>query len=387
VPWAALIFVIRPFGQQFFVLLERDLKFKTLAKIEVVASLASTTAAITAAASGAGVYALILGTLVRAGVWSALLIIQSWSPGAWRPQLHFRARDVRGYLGFGLYQMGERSVSFLYLNVDYLLIGRFLSIEALGAYSLAYQLVLKPVSVFNPIITRVAFPAFAKRQSDDDALRRGYVEMMKAIAFVVAPVMVALAATAPVLVPVLFGDKWHRSVVLIQILALVGLLSALGNPVGSVMLAKNRPDVGFKMNVASLIVMTGALLVAVQAGLTAVAWTEAAVIFVAVLAWAAIIGNALSLQLRSMIAPLVSPLLYAASVGCLMLAVRDPLEAKISSDIAVALLTLLVGALTYLLLVVRFERPYVQQLRALFDGRRQTDSNVLGVPEPASNRT
>jgi O-antigen/teichoic acid export membrane protein len=380
-PWAGLTFLIRPLGQQFFVLLERDLRFKELARIEILAAAAGAIVAITAAAEGAGVWALIWGVLAKSIVWSALLLLQGLP--SWRPYRHFRASDLRGYLGFGLYQMGERCVTFLYLNVDYLLIGRFLGIEALGAYSLAYQLVLKPVSVFNPIITRVAFPAFAKRQGNDRALRQGYIEMMRAIGFAVAPVMIALAATAPALVPALFGQQWHRSVVLIEILAFVGLLSAVGNPVGSVMLAKNRPDVGFKMNVASVIVMTGVLLVAVHAGLTIVAFAEVGVVFALGLVWAAIIKRTLALPLRQMLAPLVSPLLYAAIAGCLMLGVREVLARVGASDITVVLLTLFIGALAYTLLIVAFERAYLLQLRTLFRSGHTTDSSALPLSKVA----
>jgi lipopolysaccharide exporter len=380
VPLAALIFVIRPFGQQFFVLLERDLNFRVLARIEVAAALTSTAAAITAAVAGAGVFALILGTLVQASVWSTLLIGRSLRAGAWRPKLHFRFDDVRGYLGFGLYQMGDRSVNFLSSNVDYLLIGRFLGIEALGAYSLAYQLVVKPVSALNPVVTRVAFPAFARRQNDDVSLRRGYLEMIRLIAFALMPGFVALSVTAPVLVPVLFGSRWHSAVVLIEILAFMALLRSLTNPVGSLMLARNRPDIGFKFNVVLLAVMAGALFWAVHTDLKTVAIVETAVVAAAFLAWNVIVRRTLALSLRDYFGAILSPLLFTGVAACLMLAARDVLANHVGGAPTLAL-TLLLGAGVYLALLIGLERSYVRRLVGLFLMRNRVDLNSPTVQE------
>lgn len=47
-----------------------------------------------------------------------------------------------------------------------ILIGSFIGAEALGIYNLAYQIVTLPVLKINPIITRVAFPVFAKNKHE-----------------------------------------------------------------------------------------------------------------------------------------------------------------------------------------------------------------------------
>jgi O-antigen/teichoic acid export membrane protein len=380
-PLAALVFLIRAFGQQFFVLFEREMQFKSLAKIEVASSAVSTAAAIAAAASGAGVYALIVATLTQSTVWSVLLVIRGWR--AWRPSFHFRIADVRGYLGFGLYQMGDRSVNFLSSNVDYLLIGRFLGVDALGAYSLAYQLVVKPVASFNPIVTRVAFPAFARRQDNEVALRNGYLEMIRLIAFALTPALVALAATAPVLVPVLFGDKWNSAIVLIEILALTGLLRALSNPVGSLFLAKDRPDIGFKVNVGILAVMTAALYAAVQVSLTTVAVVETAVVAAAFFLWILIVRKMLSLSIRRYAEALVSPLLYAAIAGCVMRGVVEMVPNNISGQATALFAALLGGASVYILLTVAFERPYLRRLVSLFRSSKVPGHPLGPLPEQA----
>jgi O-antigen/teichoic acid export membrane protein len=118
------------------------------------------------------VYALIYAQLAVASVKAAQLAFYGWR--RWTPKLRLRRRDLKGFVGFGLYQMGERTIYYWSSNIDYVLIGRFLGPEQLGLYTIAYQLVVMPVSRLAPVLTRVAFPVFAKRQHDDAALRRGF---------------------------------------------------------------------------------------------------------------------------------------------------------------------------------------------------------------------
>jgi O-antigen/teichoic acid export membrane protein len=366
-PWAALIFLIRPIGQQFQVLFERELRFDLLARVEVASAAVGMSVAVTAAALGAGAFSLVWGALTQAAVAAACLASFGWT--IWRPQRRLVGRDLRGYVGFGMYQMGERTVNYLSANVDYLLIGRFLGVEALGVYSIAYQVVVKPLLQFNPIVTRVAFPAFAKRQDDDGAIQRGYVEMIRLIAFVVVPLLTAIAITAPFFVPAVFGAQWHRTIVLIQILAILGIFKALANPVGSVLLAKNRPDVGFKFNLALFVLMASALLIAVQSGLKAVAVTEACVAAVSFTAWLVILRRTIGLSIRAFWEALKIPVLYTLIMSAMMISVALSLDLAVQKDTPVLVAALAVGFLTYGMLCAIFSRPYLSELSALFRDR------------------
>jgi lipopolysaccharide exporter len=242
----AVIFLVTPLGQQFQILLQKELKFNRLAKIEVAAASVNTAIAIGLAFSGFGVYSLIFGQLFATAAKVALLCCVGWK--RWHPSLYFAKRDLKGYLSFGFYQMGERSINYLNSNLDYLLIGSMLGASALGYYTLAYNLIIKPLSIINPVITNVAFPVFSLIQNETEKLQKGYLKVLQLLATVNFPLMVGLAVVAPLAVPVIFGEQWLPSVVLIQILTIVGLLRSIGNPVGALLLAKGRADLGFKWN-------------------------------------------------------------------------------------------------------------------------------------------
>jgi lipopolysaccharide exporter len=220
--------------------------------------------AIILAFGGMGVFSLIWGQL--AGALLRVLFLCYWGMGHWKPCWHFYSQDLKRYISFGLYQMGERTVNYFNSNLDYILIGSLLGAKSLGYYTLAYNLVLKPSSIINPILTRVAFPIFAKVQKDAGRLKRGYLKVLQLLSLINFPIMAGLAVVAPVAVPLIFGKQWLPSIILIQILTIVGLLCSTGNPIGALLLAKGRADLGFKWNIALTITQIPGLYLGARLG-------------------------------------------------------------------------------------------------------------------------
>lgn len=268
---ASLICLITPIGQQFQILMQKELEFERLAKIEVLALIVNFIISILSAICGYGVLALIWGQLSQSICRSALFACLSWNK--WHPELHYQYNDVKKYLSFGIYQMGEKSINYLSANIDYVIIGKFLDPHALGAYTLAYQIVMIPLTKINPILTKVAFPVFAKKQIDNKALQRGYLEMIKIIAIISFPLLVTLAISSPVFVPLAFGAQWESTVRLIQILSICGIMKTLGNPTGSILLAKGKADVGFKMNLIIFILNFIVFMIVAPYGVYAIAYS------------------------------------------------------------------------------------------------------------------
>ncbi|HET8701405.1 MAG TPA: MOP flippase family protein [Nitrococcus sp.] len=261
---AALAFLIIPFGQQFEVLLQKELRFKPLCTIEIAATVLGVGVAIGTALIGFNVLALIFGQLANNAVKSLGLAAIGWRD--WRPGLHFRRADLPGYLGFGLYQMASNSINFFNSRVDQLLLGILLGAQALGFYSMAWNLAIQPVNRINPILTRVAFPVFAKVQHDQPRLRRGYLLVIRLVSVINFPLLLGLAATAPVLVPIVFGNQWQASVPLVQVLALAALLRTVANPVGALLLSQGRADMEFYFNALKVFFQLPCLLVAAWLG-------------------------------------------------------------------------------------------------------------------------
>lgn len=360
IAWAALLFVVSPFGQQFQVLLQKELRFDQLAVVEVLSTLIETTTAIFLAFSVLGVWSLVYGQL--AGTLSKALMLISIGLREWQPQLHFSLKDLKGYLSFGIYQMGERTTNYFSTNIDYLLIGRFLGAEILGIYSVAFRLIILPVSKINPILTRVALPIFAMRQNDDAVLRRGYLELSKMLAVTMFPLLMGLAVTAPVAVPAIYGEKWKGAVLLTQILVPVGLLRAIANPSASVLLAEGRADISFKWNAFVAITNLSVFWFMVRYGVYGIAWSFTCLSLIYFVLGRMIMQYVVGLQWREYIAALARPAISAIIMSASVYLGYLILVSRVTANGLILALLASMGTVVYVATLFTLDRQLLRYL-------------------------
>jgi O-antigen/teichoic acid export membrane protein len=266
---AAFVFLITPAGQMFFTLLTKECKFKTLSKIGIAAEVLNSVVTIGLALLQFGVLSLILGQLITS-VFTVCIYFLVFRK-TWLPKCHFEINDIKSYFSFGAFQMGERTLNYLFANIDYIIVGRLLGPAALGFYTLAYQTMITPLTKVNPIITRVAYPVFSKIQNDDAKMRAGFCKVITYISTMTFPMLAGMLVVAPEFTKLVYGANWEPSIVVLQIFCLVGVVKSLGNPVGSVLLAKGRPDIGFYFNLFSVVIIAITVIIGVHWGITGVA--------------------------------------------------------------------------------------------------------------------
>ncbi len=273
---ASTIFIVGPLGQQFQVLFERDLRFRRLAAIEIAALTISAAIGIVLAVRGWGVWSLVWSSVLLSALKSLALTAAGWR--LWRPMLRFVPRECGRFLHFGAYQMGERTVNLAGQHLDKLVIGYLLGPGPLGYYELAYRFISRPYQIINSLFTRVAFPVFAAVQTDRERLRKGYLELIEAIGAVTIPVYFAMLVLAEPMVGVQLGPGYEATAALLRILSIAGLAFAITNPVGSLLLACGRADIGFWVNVVRTTLIIAGVWVGSRWGLTGLAWSLVAVV-------------------------------------------------------------------------------------------------------------
>lgn len=242
----AVTFIISGVGNQYSVLLQKELQFNVMAKISIISMLLGFIVSVGLAIRGHGVYALVYSSLVNStagSVFNILIGIKSY-----RPSLIYRHQEIMPMITFGMFQMGEKSLNFINSQFDVILIGKLLGTEALGIYTVSKNLSTRPAQVINPIITKVTFPIMAKVQDDVVKLRAIYLKTINYLSSVNFPVYILLAILAKPIILILFGEKWQDSIIILQILSVYGAIRSTGNPVGSLLLAKGRADMGFYWN-------------------------------------------------------------------------------------------------------------------------------------------
>jgi O-antigen/teichoic acid export membrane protein len=270
--------------------------------------------------------------------------------------------DLDGYLGFGMYQVGERTVNYFSANVDRLIIGRFLGASALGYYSLAYQLITFPLMRLNPAVTQVALPTLSKLQHDSALLRRGYLKVVSFIATVSFPILAGIFLVAPQFVELVYGKTWLPAVAVIRILCAVGALKALGNPIGSLLLSRGRADIGFYWNVLGLVAMSSANYIGVRWGIEGAAYgtlvVAAFILFPAefYLRWVVV-----GMRARPYLSSLKSPLIATAGMMGLVW-IASPLW-KAAPPLASLVCFVCAGVLLYVVAMWSLDRQLCVEIR------------------------
>ena len=269
-PVFGIIVIALAISQPFFALLQREIKFKEIAIVEAVAGLVGLLVAAAMALMNYGIWSLISGQLALATIKAAIysFIASSLIRFEWKIHWH----DLSTALRFGNFQMGERLLNFFGWNIDKIIVGRILGDQALGVYSVAYQLVLRPFSILNPIFTRVALPLLSRVQDDDVRLARGYLDMVCTIALISFPIYLLMILARESIIRFLLGEKWANASDLIAILGGLGFVFSLGNPIGCLLLAKGRADLGFYYNLIAVIIYTLAIAIGSCFGIKGVAY-------------------------------------------------------------------------------------------------------------------
>ena len=355
------VIVLTALGQQFCVLAEKNFRFATLVQNEVLSGLSGFVVCIASAFAGAGIYALVSGSLVAAAIGSLL----AWwrLSGIHRPRWHFDFNETRDYLRIGSYLVGENAAATLVRQSDVFIGGLFVGPAALGLYSLPRDLSLRLAMAVNPAVTRIGFPVMSRLKNDITALKDVYLQTLRMTASINFPMYVALGVFASELVALLYGPRWMTATDLLRTLAVWGLVRSIGNPVGSLLYAVGRARRAFWWNLGQLVLLPLAYLVAARGwgttGLAvALAVTQVALI---VPAWWLLVRPCCGATLQEYFGQMTAPLAASVFAGGLAWGITRDL------DHGTVRLTLggITGGVAYLAMSYWLNRQWVETMATL----------------------
>jgi PST family polysaccharide transporter len=341
-------------------LLQKKLKFRQHALPDILSTLGNGVVAVTFAFLGYGVWSLVAGHLAGSVVRTA----SRWRLLPWIPRFRFSTERARALFGYGVYILLFELLGVLAFYADQWMVGILLGTAQLGYYMIAMRMPELVTQNFCMVLTKVLFPTFSVIQNDRERLTRGFHTAMKYTAFVTVPAGVGLAAVAPELVPLLFGDQWHAAIVLTQVLALVGTVATLYWSAGDVFKAIGRPDLTTKLLVIeALYAFPLILLVTLQyrvAVMAALARLLAVSITAALRLWLA--SRFLQFPMRTLYHTLHTPLLGAGAMFGAIYLWRQLAESWPPAFVLATSIAL--GGLTYLIVVWFIQREYLIEARA-----------------------
>ena len=255
----SLSFLVSALGATQQNLMLREMDFKRVEVLPMIAALFGGFAAVIAAIYGAGAWAIIVQQVVTV-IMTTILV---WMRSEWRPRFAFSGASLRDLGGFSAYMLGQRILWYVQVNGDRFLIGRFLGTSALGIYAVAYNTMLVPASKLGGPLQRVFSPAFSRIQDEPERIAATWARVARLIAAVSVPALGGLVVVAPDFVPLVLGAHWEKAVPVVQILAWVGIVQAVQVINMDILLARGRSRTMFRF----AIVVTAAHLAAFTIGL------------------------------------------------------------------------------------------------------------------------
>ncbi|WP_336626683.1 MULTISPECIES: MOP flippase family protein [unclassified Microbacterium] len=255
----AVVFVVSPFAQVPRGVLERDLRFRSVALTELAFTLAYAVLSILAAYFDAGAFGVLVSYVFAVIIRSACLVLLARS--AFRLEFHFKFAETRRFLSFGVFQSLDSLISFASANAGTLVVGRVVSPSALGGYNLATTYAVNFPARVNTILTRVAFPVLSQVQNSRTRLAAGSASVISAAAILNGPILFGLIAAGPTFVVAVFGSSWLWVTPVLQVLALAGYTRAVGNPMGAILMAADRMKLGALVNLVKSIVSIAIIVV------------------------------------------------------------------------------------------------------------------------------
>ena len=337
-------------------LLRRELGFDRLTRVRIAASISDAIAKLVAAYLGAHghpalrIWCFAIGPLAGGVVTS--IGIQLCRP--WRPALAFDRAVAAVALRYGVQVAGGELLYFIYTSADYLVVGAAWGKAAVGAYRLAYELVLDVVRLISLVTAEVAFPAFARLATERQRAGELLIRFTRQNAIALAPVVVFLAVEAGDLLAVLYPPLGPAATTAARVLCVVGGLRVLSFVLPAMLAGMGHAGDALLYHLLAAVVLPAgfalAAVIAPDAGYVAVAWAWAAsypIAFALLLARALVRGRvSLARYLRSLIGVAVC----GAGAAAAAIAVNAALPGAVVRlfAVAAAILAVYLGLLAWI---------------------------------------
>jgi len=193
------------------------------------------------------VFGLLAGNFVR--------LIASYLLHPYRPKISFDFKNIAPLFHFGKWILGSSILIFLITQGDDIFLGKMLGVTALGFYQMAYKISNMPATEYSHLIATVMLPAYSKIQNNLLKLKEAYLQVLQLTTFLAVPIAGGIFVLAPEFVRIFLSGKWMPIVPVMQVLAIYGLLRAIGATTGVVFVSQGKPELRTKIQFVALIIL------------------------------------------------------------------------------------------------------------------------------------
>ena len=199
-----LVFLINSWGLVSKSLLVRNLQFKKISIIAIIAVLISAFTSVILAVYNYGVYSLVAYQLINALIISVLSIY--FSP--FRISFKFNVDSLKRLIPFGFFTTLTTIIDTLYENMITIIIGRYYNMQQAGYLYQAKKIEEVPSSSFIITVNSVSFPILTKLKDSKCDFTLEANRILTTITTFLLPVLFMLIFYSEDVITLLYGNQW-----------------------------------------------------------------------------------------------------------------------------------------------------------------------------------
>ena len=219
--------------------------------------------------SGFGVWAIITQSLFNQLVDTIIL----WITVKWRPKRQFSFSRLRELYSYGWKLLVSGLIEVGYIKIRQFIIGLKYSTEDLAYYNKGDSFPYLIVYNINSSIASVLFPVMSKRQDDRSQVKSILSKSIKTSNYIIAPLMMGLAATAEPVIRLLLTEKWLPCVPFLRICCVAYILYPIDTANLSAIKAVGRSDLFLKLEIIKKTIGITIVLIAMNISVLAMGYS------------------------------------------------------------------------------------------------------------------
>ncbi len=248
-------------------LIERENRIKEVSIIALAQSMSANLMIVFFVVMGFGIWSIAIAMVASTFIWISV----NFRETTWKVPKKIILKEWRQVFNFSKNILGVELLNKLRGNLDYLIVGKFIGLDALGLYYFAFNagsgITMNVVSVFVVAL----FPHLCDIRSDAHKFKYEYFKNLKIIIAVVSAIVILQSSLSYFYVPILFGTKWIPAIPILVLICLSVIPTTL-KQIGSILLnADDKPHLTLYFDVAYTVIFAISLIIASRFGIYQVA--------------------------------------------------------------------------------------------------------------------
>jgi O-antigen/teichoic acid export membrane protein len=268
---SALVYLLFPLFLVHSALIERENRLNVTAIARVSQSLISNLATVILALMGWGIWSVVWSMVISIFI----LVVVNRRYCSWQSPKKFTLKYWREIISFGKNLLGVEILNRLRMNIDYLFVGKFLGVEALGLYYFAFNagsgITNNVVYAFNSAL----YPHLCDLKKDRTKLKKEYYKSLKSNSIILICIVFLQSSLAPIYVPIIFGEKWIPAIPILILICLSVIPRSFAWTSSILLNSVNKTHISLYLDLIFTVIFAASILFSIQWGIY---WVAAAVL-------------------------------------------------------------------------------------------------------------